>query len=76
MNFRYIPADAVDQALQQPAGYDHVCVTPKTALAMLTAPFKAGRSPKATPVMIPTSTSKAPAATVERSLGSPIWAVS
>ncbi len=34
---------------------------------MLTAPLKAGESPRVTPVMIPTHTSKAPAAAVERS---------
>jgi hypothetical protein len=36
---------------------------------MLTAPLKAGERPRATPVMIPTYTSKAPAA-VERSFRS------
>jgi hypothetical protein len=37
---------------------------------MLRAPLKAGESPKATPVMIPTHTSKAPAAAVEKSFKS------
>jgi len=34
---------------------------------MLTAPLKAGERPRAKPVMIPTHTSKAPAAALERS---------
>jgi hypothetical protein len=37
---------------------------------MLRAPLKAGERPRATPVMIPTHTSKAPAAAVERSFKS------
>ena len=37
---------------------------------MLTAPLKVGESPRAKPVMIPTHTSKAPAAAVERSFKS------
>jgi hypothetical protein len=37
---------------------------------MLTAPLKAGESPRAKPVMIPIHTSKAPAAAVERSFKS------
>ena len=37
---------------------------------MLRAPLKAGERPRATPVMIPTHTSRAPAAAVERSFKS------
>jgi hypothetical protein len=37
---------------------------------MLTAPLKAGERPRATPVMMPTHTSRVPAAAVERSFKS------
>jgi hypothetical protein len=37
---------------------------------MLTAPLEAGERPRARPVMIPTHTSRAPAAAVERSFKS------